>query len=180
VSLETLEEMFESLQVPDMQMIMTGELSPGREITMIHRTGPEFHLQNVFWGRPRDKGLQINARSERWEKRYKGYQPCVIPASAYFEWNQHTKAKVLFEAQGHPLFFLAGVCMVGEAGKKEALVLTKPAESELMAIHPRMPIVFDLAGSKAFLKDSRQSSEGWATIKEWRTHLASDEQLRLF
>lgn len=180
VSLETLEEMFESLQIPERQVLQTGELSPGRQITSIQYQDSNYVLKNGFWGKKRDKGLQINARIERWEKTYHHFNRCIIPATGYYEWNQQTKAKVLFEADANSMFFLAGVVAVDEGGRSETLIVTKDAEKEFKRIHPRMPVVFDLTGSKLFLKNQEYVPSAWKTLRQWHTKICSSEQMRLF
>lgn len=180
VSLETLEEMFESLQVPEQEILQTGELTPGRAISLIEKHNQAYALKTAYWGRKHEKGLQINARSERWGRTYLRYERCIIPASGYYEWNHLTKAKTLFEAKSKDLFFLAGILAVDELGKKEAMILTKDAEESIAMIHPRMPIVFDLSRSKQYLNLPEQDPKHWETVKNWQTRICSSEQMSFF
>lgn len=180
VSLETLEEMFENLQVPEQEILQTGELTPGRTISLIGMREKFYSLDHAFWGRKQEKGLQINARSERWKNLYSNYEPCLIPASGYYEWNQRTKAKMFFQGNSQSLFFLAGILAVDEAGKREALIMTRDAEDSIVKIHPRMPVAFDLKNAKRYLTGLKEDPSQWQTVKDWTTDLCSPEQISFF
>jgi putative SOS response-associated peptidase YedK len=180
VSLETLEEMFESLQVPEKAILQTGELSPGRLISHIQLHESGFFLGNSFWGVKREKQLQINARSEGWNHRYDLAQRCIIPASAYFEWDQRSKAKVHFQAEKSTVFFLAGLIDLNQVGDRQTLIVTREAEPEIARIHPRMPVVFDLDAAKCFLRELNQGPKDWETVHGWQTKVLSSEQISFY
>lgn len=180
VSLETLEEMFESLRAPETEILQKGELSPGRLISHIQWQESEFSLKNSMWGIKREKGLQINARSERWTSHYKSVQRCIIPASAYFEWDQRSKAKVRFLSDRSSLFFLAGLVFSDQVGERQALIVTRDAEPELARIHPRMPVAFDLDAAKVFLRELSQGPKDWETVHGWQTKALSSEQISFY
>lgn len=180
VSLETLEEMFESLQVPESTVLQTGELTPGRPISVIGKKQDTFVLHNAYWGRKHEKGLQINARSERWKSNYIRFEKCIVPASGYYEWHRLTKAKTLFEVESQELFFLAGLLAVDDLGKSAAMILTKEAEESIATIHPRMPIVFDLEHSKQYLNVLKTDPTQWKTVRNWQTRICSPEQMSFF
>ncbi|BES65482.1 SOS response-associated peptidase [Gottschalkiaceae bacterium SANA] len=180
VSLETLEEMFESLMVPEKEILQEGELTPGRLISHIQRKESTFSLQNSHWGVKREKGLQINARSEVWNRSYHQAQRCIIPASAYFEWDQRSKAKVCFQTEQSSLFFLAGLIAYNSIGERQALIVTRDAEPEIVRIHSRMPVAFDLEAAQAYLRGSDHGPKEWKTIHRWQTKVLSSEQISLY
>ncbi len=180
VSLETLEEMFESLRAPETVKLQMGELSPGRLISHIQWQESEFTLQNSMWGIKREKRLQINARSERWTSHYESVQRCIIPASAYFEWDQHSKAKVRFLSDRSSLFFLAGLIVSDQVGERQALIVTRDADPMLARIHPRMPVVFGLGAAKSFLRELSQEPKDWETVHGWQTKVLSSEQISFY
>lgn len=180
LSLETLEDMFEHLNVPEKEALQRGELTPGRVISHIQWQDSVFSLQNSHWGIKRENGLQINARSEGWNQQYHQVQRCIIPASAYFEWDQRSKAKVLFQTEQGSLFFLAGLITFNPSGKRQALIVTRDAELEIAKIHPRMPVAFDGDGAKLFLQGLDQGPKEWKTIHRWKTRVLSSEQISFY
>ena len=180
VSLETLEEMFEGLLVPEKDILQGGELTPGRLISHIQGKGSTLSLQNSHWGVKREKGMQINARSEGWNRSYHQTKRCIIPASAYFEWDQKSKAKVCFQTEKSSLFFLAGLIAFNPIGERQVLIVTQDAEPEIVRIHSRMPVAFDLVAAQAYLGRLNYGPKEWETIHRWQTKVLSSEQISFY
>lgn len=119
------------------------------------------------WGLPKwdGKGIIINARAETIEEKFmfkklnKSYR-CIVPASAYFEWNASKtnikdKDKYRIKKNNSNLYF-AGLYNVIPKHEEKQLslfdnteedifytIITKEAESSVSHIHHRMPLIFD-------------------------------------
>ena len=100
------------------------------------------------WGYAMPDGRSvINARSEtaREKPLFRDgmrQRRCAVPATRYFEWAHHSRAKEKYAIQprGEPLFFLAGVYRL-EQGRPEFCVLTRSPAPEIGFIHDRMPVM---------------------------------------
>ena len=127
----------------------SGEVFPGDTVAVVckSRSG-NIRLFGMEWGFSLSDGKRvINARSETakakpmfresMEKRR-----CVLPMSAYFEWekvgNGKKKHRIFPESNG--LFCLAGLYRLENEGPK-CTVLTMEAAEEIRFIHPRMPVI---------------------------------------
>lgn len=117
------------------------------------------------WGlRSWNQKLIINARSETCftSKFFQGCVPCVLPASAYYEWSAD-KVRYAFTTD-EETFYLAGLCRY-EDGEPHYVILTEDANEDTAEIHHRQPVIFTYEKAKAWcssktpallLKDSVQ------------------------
>ena len=148
--------------------VASGEVRPGDQAAAValSRKAGQIRAFSMRWGFPVSKQLVINARSETacqkplfresWEKRR-----CLIPASAWFEWDHRRKPmdKYRLQPEGAPWFFLAGLYRFGEDGQPEFTVLTRPATESLAALHDRMPVVFGRQDAQRWLSVSTDPDE---------------------
>lgn len=127
-----------------------GEVRPGdwAAVVSLNRASQK----SVFamkWGFRMDRQLLINARSET-----AALKPtfrdgmvnrrCLIPASAYFEWDHRTKplTKYRFSLPDAPLLWLAGLYRFEPGSSHPAFtILTRPAAETIAPMHDRMPII---------------------------------------
>ncbi|MBQ2953135.1 MAG: SOS response-associated peptidase [Clostridia bacterium] len=127
-----------------------GEVRPGdwAAVVSLNRASQK----SVFamkWGFRMDRQLLINARSET-----AALKPtfrdsmvnrrCLIPASAYFEWDHRTKplTKYRFALPDSPLLWLAGLYRFeADSAWPVFTVLTRPAAEAIAPFHDRMPII---------------------------------------
>ncbi len=120
------------------------DLYPGSEAAILTPEG----IRRQTWGFPLDKKLVFNGRSESIsEKRM--FAPlirehrCIIPASAFNEWNSKRKFTIsTFE----PYFFMAGLYRPGQApdgSDSRFVILTTDADRDMQKIHARMPVILD-------------------------------------
>lgn len=134
-----------------------GEIAPGSRTAVVaasrrDRRPAAFPMR---WGYPAEGGrLLINARSETAAVRPTfsaslRERRCLIPASAWFEWDHRTRpmAKYRIAPRGEAWFFLAGLYRLTGLRESEYTVLTREAVDGLHDMHPRMPVV--LPGSLA-------------------------------
>lgn len=101
--------------------------------------------EGMGWGfaNPVSKGLLANARSESIREkptfRESAYlRRCAIPASGFYEWDEH-RARYKFFRTDEELLWLAGIYRI-ENGLKRFTVLTREAAGVMVPVHPRMPV----------------------------------------
>lgn len=129
-----------------------GEIFPSQEImTIVEKYAVAMHWGFDFkWSSRRI----INARAETiFEKKtFKNLaktKRCIIPASAYFEWqkknDQKIKHKIFDDSKN--ILSLAGLYQVtkNEASEKiyQFTILTKEADEKIKNIHHRMPVIIE-------------------------------------
>ncbi len=127
-----------------------GELYPGDEAAVLalnRRLTPSAFVMR--WGFRMDKRLIFNARSESamvkplFRDSF-ARRRCLVPASAYFEWDhrQERKAKMMFWPEGAKLMYLCGLYRVEEDPRFPAFtILTREADGAAAAFHNRMPVI---------------------------------------
>jgi putative SOS response-associated peptidase YedK len=150
--------------------IKTGEIYPTNNVAMIISDGGKTLAKSAKWGFPKwdSKGVIINARAEgisekRMFKNIHKSNRCIIPASAYFEWND--KDKYMFK-NDNSILYIAGIYnkFVTHTTKQLSIfdeeiekaytaftIITKEANSYVSDIHTRMPLIFNQAEIKHYL-----------------------------
>ena len=126
-----------------------GEVTPGM-LTLVKCRSREGAPRPfaMRWGLPLDRRLVINARLETADQRPLFRESfrmrrCLIPASAYFEWDHRQKPapKYLFRLADRPLLRLAGLYRTDGAHGPAFAVLTRTPTEALAAFHDRMPLI---------------------------------------
>ena len=135
-------------------MLKNGEVFPTDQVAVLDATGP----RAMRWGFARydGKGKVINARSESALEKTMFRAPmltqaeraqtgrCLIPASAYFEWETREKQKIKYKLRPakEGLFTFAGLYR-SEVGSDTPVfvILTAPATKGISFIHARMPLI---------------------------------------
>ncbi len=121
-----------------------GDIYPGSVVPVITASGPVF----MKWAFPASfPGAKdhINIRSETANK-LKSFKAswqnkrCLIPASAYYEWQKLENKKIayIFHLENQSLFYLAA--LYSEENQGFAIV-TRESTSQFSFIHPRMPVI---------------------------------------
>ena len=121
-----------------------GEIFPSNVVPVVSSAGARF----MKWGFPslvKNRPPIINARSEtaittRTFSDAMQHRRCLIPATAYFEWqtiDKKQKLKYEFSLSEHGVFFMAAIF----TPNKEFAILTREAIPEFIPIHDRMPVV---------------------------------------
>ena len=114
------------------------------------------------WGIPNFQGkLVINARAETVTekpmfRRSIAAQRCVVPASAYYEWDSG-KRKYCFTLPDQPLFF-AGIYDVVN-GMNCFVILTTAPNASVESIHDRMPLILTRDQVRPWLTDAATALE---------------------
>lgn len=134
---------------PDFRL-KRGEICPGDAAAVIapdrNRQPKAFLMQ---WGFHLSKQLVFNARSETASAKpmfasSMTARRCLIPATAYFEWNKHVagKPKYRFAPAGQQTFYMAGLYRYEEGSSRPVFtVLTRETEGGMSEIHDRMPVI---------------------------------------
>ena len=156
---EALRAFIEAIENRTSERVKTGELCPGDKALVIARarTGKSAPFL-MRWGYKPAKGrMIINARSET-----AGDSPmfagsmisrrCLIPATAYFEWEKtgEDKIKQQISPENEDRFYLAGLYRY-EEGEPVCVVLTRDAAPSVSRIHDRMPVMLSGDAAKAWL-----------------------------
>lgn len=141
-----------------------GEVFPGNKIPFVlDRKARTLDFQR--WGfkvAGRDKEV-INARIETaLEKptfrRAFINNRCIIPASAFFEWETTEKSKVKYkiEVKESKLFSMAGIYDIfTDKDNKEyvgVVILTRPSNEEMSKLHHRMPVFIEDKNQEEWLR----------------------------
>ena len=114
------------------------------------------------WGIPNFQGkLVINARAETVTekpmfRRSIAAQRCVVPASAYYEWDSG-KRKYCFTLPDQPLFFEGIYDVVN--GMNCFVILTTAPNSSVESIHDRMPLILSRDQVRPWLTDAGAALE---------------------
>ena len=155
-------------------MLKNGEVFPTDHVAALDAAGP----RAMRWGFARfdGKGKVINARSETALEKSMFRAPmftaedaktqtqtgrCLIPASAYFEWETREKQKIKYKLRPakEGLFTFAGLYR-SEAGADTPVfvILTAPASAGISFIHDRMPLILPPDQGKAWLNDPTEAA----------------------
>lgn len=153
-------------------MLKNGEVFPTDQVAALDATG----ARAMRWGFARfdGKGKVINARSETALEKTMFRAPmmtqaglpqagrCLIPASAYFEWETRDKQKIKYKLRpaNKGLFTFAGLYR-SEMGSDTPVfvILTAPASEEISFIHDRMPLILPPEQREAWLQDATQAAK---------------------
>jgi len=159
-----------------------GEICPGDKAMVI--APARNHQAKAFlmqWGYHLNRQLIFNARSETASAKPMFAaslqdRRCLIPATAYFEWNKHAagKPKYRFSSKGHPVFYMAGLYRFEEDCKQPVFtVLTREATDDIADIHDRMPVILPPHLIHAWLDRAADPQEILAqAVKDMRWSLA--------
>lgn len=130
---------------------------PGNLIPVIKMDEHQLTGDLIKWGyRLFNNKLVINARAETLDQKilFKndliGHR-CIIPATGFFEWDEH-KHKFSFENSQHKLLFMAGIYREFN-NQKEVAIITTNANKSMGSIHPRMPLILNYHQMKDWLEN---------------------------
>lgn len=153
-------------------MLKNGEVFPTDQVAALDSTG----ARAMRWGFARfdGKGKVINARSETALEKNMFRAPmltqaglpqagrCLIPASAYFEWETRDKEKIKYKLRPakEGLFTFAGLYR-SETGSNTPVfvILTAPAAEGISFVHERMPLILPKEQREDWLRDPAQAAK---------------------
>lgn len=76
---------------------------------------------------------------------------CVVPSTGFFEWN-NKKTKYLFNLPGTRMLYMAGLWR-GSVDSSEFVIITAEANSSVLPVHDRMPLVLTRDKIESWLYD---------------------------
>lgn len=164
-----------------------GDITPGMVTPGIIRNKNrdlEIILSDMFWGiTGANKKLIINARAESAQEKALfsdsiKNRRCILPAAGFYEWSAD-KTKFVFKRTDARPIYLAGFYDLSE-NRDSFVILTTAANSSMMPVHDRMPVMIDKVNVRDYLMDPSAAAQ---LLKEPMPELdrSSDyEQLSLF
>ena len=156
---DTIAQIIGEIAGKNPEMKTSGEILPGDSVPVICRSrSGNVRPFAMEWGFGLSDGKRvINARSETAKdkpmfRESMKKRRCLLPMSAYFEWEKIGKLKkkhrILPEING--IFCLGGIYRY-ENDRPKCTVLTMEAAEEIAFIHPRMPVIVPWAERERFL-----------------------------
>lgn len=148
-------------QLPFVEVVETPRVSyniaPTQHTYVVTNDQPE-RLQYIAWGLVphwsndgKNTGRLINARREGIETKPSFRIPirkrrCLVPADSFYEWRREGSQKIPYRIflKSGDLMLIAGIWDVwysGDYGLKTFSIITTDANSEVSAIHNRMPVI---------------------------------------
>lgn len=82
------------------------------------------------------------------------YRRCLIPATAFFEWNKKNKDKYRLTVKSQKIFSIAGIFREyksQETSIRHVSMLTTEAKGSMSEIHTRMPIILPQSFEQIYL-----------------------------
>lgn len=144
-----LSEIISEMQCLNVPAKITGEIFPGDPVPVLCKSRSE-HVRPfaMEWGyRLSDGRRVINARSETAREKNlfrdgMALRRCLLPMSAYFEWEKQIagKQKYRIAPKQEGIHYIAGIYRF-ENTKPTCTVLTTTAAPNIAFIHNRMPII---------------------------------------
>ena len=139
--------------------IKTGEIYPTDTVPVLANNKSMVIAPFAMkWGYTLPDGKQIiNARSETAADKplFRDgllQRRCLIPASSYFEWERHGKARTKYaiRAAGCGMIYMAGIYRIRE-GQPEFLILTREPAPAIAFIHDLMPVLLPKPAQEQWL-----------------------------
>lgn len=162
-------------------LLMLGEIQPGQNAAVIALNKQlKRGAFKMKWGYHLQKKLIFNACSETATEKslFSGStvnRRCLIPASAYFEWDHRQKpfTKYRFSVPSKRMIYLAGLYRFEpEMVRPVFTILTREAAPDIACFHDRMPVIMPNELSDAWLDHSQDFRQ---LITHAHTQLAWNE-----
>ena len=133
-----------------------GEIRPTAKAPVLVREGSGAAPVLMKWGYQLPGTLVINARAETAQEkplfqRSLDTQRCLIPATAFYEWDAD-KRKYQFTVPGTDVLYMAGL-FDRRGGEDCYCVLTTAANSSMKPVHDRMPLILPHSQAEQWLSD---------------------------
>ncbi|MBQ6118887.1 MAG: SOS response-associated peptidase family protein [Clostridia bacterium] len=137
-----------------------GEIFPGDTTAAILGADGRLRHTPAAFGFPGFKGgrLILNARMETAAEKptFAGclrQRRMILPADGFYEWSRgEDKTKYLFTLNGRRTLYLCGLYQEIE-GTYHFVILTRPANESMTAIHDRMPVIASADEVRPYLTD---------------------------
>ncbi len=167
---------------PGVFMLASGNVRPSNQSLVIAGHRGHLHAGIMRWGLPRfdGKGLVINTRSEtalekQMFREHTIQRRCVIPARAFYEWDQH-KQMVTFSLPDQEIIWMAGIFDT----EYRYSVLTTTANESVAKFHDRMPVLLGPSELEPWLVNSFATTSLMEKKMPELEHRQEYEQVSLF
>lgn len=159
--MQDIRDIIEEVQRKTNGEIKTGEIFPTDKAPVLTQQQGVIVPKAIKWGYPgfNGKGVIINARAETVQekpmfRRSLFTKRCVIPSSGFFEWSHDgKKQKYRFNLPDTGYLYMAGLYSEFD-GQPCFVILTTAANSSMIGIHDRMPVVLDRDNRNRWLLDT--------------------------
>lgn len=142
-------------------------IAPTDDIMVIKKVNDKLALSIYSWGIKFPKSnipIIFNSRIETinskpfWGNLF-GKNRCLIPATAFYEWKSFGKIKIPQRITFDKLevFYIAGIYL-SQDNQNFVSFITTNANSSILRIHNRMPVIFDLKTGIEFLLHKNSKS----------------------
>ncbi len=144
------------------------QVYPSDDVQVVFRTESGNEMVQMKWGWERSfaKRPLINTRANEawgkptWKDAIKNRR-CIVPASAYFEWNENQPKGKRDCYRVEPVvgngFALGGLYEVNQdTGEMFMSILTTEPNSKMAEIHHRMPVIVDTSNFDSWLQSAVQ------------------------
>lgn len=141
-------------------------IAPNDEVLILTPEKDGIHIKDYIWGIQFDKNakspLIFNSRIETikekpyWRKLF-SQNRCILPATAFYEWKEINKVKIphrISLKNNNTIFIGAIFTKLGDSFHT-SMITTKPNE-EILRIHNRMPVLFNLTEGIDFLTETAE------------------------
>lgn len=154
-----LMEIITQMQRLDVQAKAEGEIFPGDPVPVLCKSrAGKVRPFAMEWGYKLDDGKRIiNARSETAAEKPMfregmAVRRCLLPMSAYFEWEKRDNGKQKFRIapEDTGIHYLAGIYRF-EGTSPVCTVLTTAAADDIAFIHHRMPVILAKGEEESWL-----------------------------
>ena len=148
-------------QHDELNFPIVGDIAPTAEAPVLIASGDKVVAEFQRWGIPGWRGgLMINARAETvcekpMFRRSLATQRCLIPATAFYEWDAE-KRKYQFSLPGEDILFMAGL-FDRRGGEDCYCILTTAANGSMKPIHDRMPLVLPRSQAEQWISEGSQT-----------------------
>jgi len=144
-------------------------ISPGREVLSISQRKAEAPRATLMhWGLKTPQNFHVNARIEtsdtapRFRENWEQHR-CLVPASGFYEWYADglTKQPYYIYPTDREICFLAGLWYPSSRVEQPdtCILLTTAANSEIEAVHHRMPVILGAEARDAWLQNEVSKNE---------------------
>lgn len=132
----------------DLAVVSLGDIFPSNQAPVLRQKDKKVCISTMRWGfcLERKGSLLINARAETVLER-RGFRDsvrqrrCVLPARSFYEWSRE-KEKAVFERKDRGILYMAGIFGLWQ-NQERFVVLTTEANSSVLPVHDRMPLILE-------------------------------------
>lgn len=156
-----------------------GDVKPSDKALIIkaESTKNELFANTGIWGYKGKDGKQllINARAESIQEKptfrndFANHR-CVIPVSAFYEWNKEREQFKCEPTENIKILYLAGIYTRNE--EERFTIITTATSQTMKEIHDRMPVIIPEVEIKGWLSDINQALK---ILREERTLFAVEK-----